>query len=157
MLKKLLASNCLALSIVAHAAIINFGTVTRTTAAGLDCLDETETRGLSYHQESAFGYPEINTNCDFTSPHYDIGTQHRASGYYDVALMLDTETVLRDGGAWAEASSELAAWTAYPPASSPGHGESFLVAPSPVSMPVVGWFLSALIWWVRCAYRAKHR
>ena len=59
MLKNLLAFTCLTLSIGANAVIVSldseFGpdTITRDTTTGLDWLDVTETRGLSYNYVKA--------------------------------------------------------------------------------------------------------
>ena len=50
MLKQTLALVGLTLSLSSHAAILDLGTITRDTATGLDWLDVTETRGLSYNQ-----------------------------------------------------------------------------------------------------------
>lgn len=77
-------------AIVANAAIIDLGNITRDVSTGLDWLDVTETRGLSYNQVSAqfgvdgdyegyryattaeldqlitnFGFIPINSNCAF--------------------------------------------------------------------------------------------
>ena len=40
-------------SLTTHAAIIDLGTITRDTDAGLDWLDVTESRGLSYNDVTA--------------------------------------------------------------------------------------------------------
>lgn len=99
MLKKTLA--VVGLSVVAlyaDAAIQDFGVVTRDSNTGLDWLDVTETRGLSYSQVSAqmevggaydgwryatlaeldqliinFGYTAVNADCGYTSLHCDSG------------------------------------------------------------------------------------
>jgi hypothetical protein len=104
MLKNLLAFICLTLSIGANAVIVSldseFGpdTITRDTSTGLDWLDVTETRGLSYNYVKAnmgdgsayegyryatlaeldqliinFGYVAINTNCLNGALHCDEG------------------------------------------------------------------------------------
>ncbi len=53
MLKQALALVGLTLALSSHAAILDLGTITRDTDTGLDWLDVTETRGLSYNQVAA--------------------------------------------------------------------------------------------------------
>lgn len=48
MFKYLLPAVCLSFSLGANAAILDLGTITRDTATGLDWLDVTQTRGVSY-------------------------------------------------------------------------------------------------------------
>jgi len=49
-LKKLIALFLLLSSINTHASIVDLGIITRDTGTGLDWLDVTETRGISYNQ-----------------------------------------------------------------------------------------------------------
>lgn len=83
-----------------HAAVLDLGTITRDTATGLDWLDVTETRGLSYDQVAAemgsggayegwryatvteldqliinFGYTAIKPVCFYGQVHCDSGIQ----------------------------------------------------------------------------------
>ena len=53
MLKQILVLAGLSLSLTANAVIIDLGNITRDTDTGLDWLDVTETRGLSYNQVTA--------------------------------------------------------------------------------------------------------
>lgn len=54
MFKRTLAlTSLLFLPIFSHATIVDLGTITRDTETGLDWLDVTETRGLSYNQVTA--------------------------------------------------------------------------------------------------------
>lgn len=96
MLKQLIATMPLLLSISAQAAIVDMGSVTRDTSTGLDWLDVTFTAGMSYNQVAAelgpggnyegwryasvaeldqliinFGYVAVNTNCSGEGLHCD--------------------------------------------------------------------------------------
>ena len=96
MIKQLLSLATITVSLSANSAIIDLGSITRDTNTGLDWLDVTETRGLSYAAVSAelgpggtyegyrfattaeldqlimdFGYVAVNTNCDYSALHCD--------------------------------------------------------------------------------------
>jgi len=214
----------LSFSLSANAALLSidssFGadSVTRDTATGLDWLDVTQTRGLSYDQVNAqmvsgglyegwryatvaeldqlivnFGYSAVNQNCSYTAIHCDLinvtqaelvetmirmlgdtydatvdqlnetadvsasgagytfgllGSQNRASGYYDAGLIYDRETILRSNGAPYEDDEDTvqSLTTAFIPSYSTITLGSFLVAPSPVPIPASVWlFASALL------------
>lgn len=95
---KAIALSGLLISLSANAAIIDLGNITRDTVTGLDWLDVTESRGLSYDEVLAqtgvggdyegwrhataaeldqlilnFGYVAVNSSCDYGVMYCDTG------------------------------------------------------------------------------------